>query len=187
MSCCKNQIYAFRTIYMYTLILFYLQSYTTMEFPVDLVELLKHTDVEKQTWNLQVNVNVVTVRLTWIRTENTTATTGNVDIQAFQKKHLSPSARKRNALDLSQWKAKRNQAVVSLKAEVNAQRQSLQPDSRRHNRLINKAVMIRAIIHLPVKQYRRRSGSHISKPLKPTNYCNEPQKHRKTVVHIYQN
>jgi len=92
----------------------------------------------------------VTVRLTWIRTENTTATTGNVDIQAFQKKHLSPSARKRNALDLSQWKAKRNQAVVSLKAEVNAQRQSLQPD-RRHNRLINKAVMIRAIIHLPVK------------------------------------
>lgn len=52
-----------------------------MEFPVDVVELLKHTDVEKSTWNLHGNVKVVTVRLTWIRTKNTTATTGNVDIQ----------------------------------------------------------------------------------------------------------
>jgi hypothetical protein len=64
--------------------------------PVELVELLKHADVEgkKLTWNLQVNVIAVTVNLIWIKAENPIATTGTV---APKMKHMSPSTWKRNA------------------------------------------------------------------------------------------
>jgi hypothetical protein len=124
-----------------------IQSYTTMEFPVELVELLKHTDVEISTWNLQVNVNVVTVRRTWINTDHTTATTGNVDIQAS-------STRTSNSQRLSQWKAERNQVVINLKAEeVHAQRQSLQPDRRHNTDWSTKQSWSEP--DLPVKQYGR--------------------------------
>jgi hypothetical protein len=118
-----------------------------MKYPVKLVELLKHTDVEITTWNLQVNVNVVTVRRTWINTDHTTATTGNVDIQAS-------STRTSNSQRLSQWKAERNQVVINLKAEeVHAQRQSLQPDRRHNTDWSTKQSWSEP--DLPVKQYRR--------------------------------
>ena len=41
--------------------------------------------------------------------------------QAQNKKHLSPSTRKRNALRISQWKAKRYEAVVDTKTCVETQ------------------------------------------------------------------
>ena len=41
--------------------------------------------------------------------------TGQVTSQAQKKKHLSPSTRKRNAQRISQWKAKRNEAVDDSK------------------------------------------------------------------------
>jgi hypothetical protein len=42
-----------------------------MGFPVELVEPLKHTDVEekKLTWNIQANASAVTVNLIWIKAE----------------------------------------------------------------------------------------------------------------------
>jgi hypothetical protein len=40
---------------------------------------------------------------------------------SFICKHLSSSSQIRNAQHLNQWKANRNQAVVSLKAEAHAQ------------------------------------------------------------------
>jgi hypothetical protein len=56
--------------------------------PVELVELLKHADVEgkKLTWNLQVNVIAVTVNLIWIKAENPIATNCEVTSQAPKKK-----------------------------------------------------------------------------------------------------
>ena len=70
----------------------------------------------------------------WIKAENPTDTTGKIPSQTPEKKHLSPSTRKRNAPRLSQWKAKRNQAIVSLKVDAHAQtnNQSIQV-YRRHN------------------------------------------------------
>ena len=44
-----------------------------------------------------------------------TSKTGQVTSQAQKKKHLSPSTRKRNAQRISQWKAKRNEAVDDSK------------------------------------------------------------------------
>ena len=47
-----------------------------MGFPVELVEPLKHTDVEekKLTWNIQANASAVTVNLIWIKAEEPIAT-----------------------------------------------------------------------------------------------------------------
>jgi hypothetical protein len=47
--------------------------------------------------------------------------TGKVTSQAQNKKHLSPSTRKRNAQRISQWKAKRYEAVVDTKTCVETQ------------------------------------------------------------------
>jgi GDP-D-mannose dehydratase len=44
--------------------------------------------------------------------------TGKVTRQAQKKKHLSPSNRKRNAQRISQWKAKRYEAVEDIKTCV---------------------------------------------------------------------
>jgi hypothetical protein len=64
-----------------------------MDFPVELVELLKLADVEgkKLTWNLQVNANTVTVNLIWMKTEKPIATIGEVSSQVPKTKHLPPS------------------------------------------------------------------------------------------------
>ena len=94
-----------------------------MDFPVELVELLKHADVEgkKITWSLHVNASAVTVKLIWIKAEKPIATIGEVASQAHKKKYLSPSTRKRNAHWLNQLKAKWNKAVVDLKVHADAQ------------------------------------------------------------------
>jgi len=66
-----------------------------MDLPVELVELLKHADVERKncTWNLQINASTVTVKLIWIKAEKSIATIGEVTSQAPEKKYLSPSTR----------------------------------------------------------------------------------------------
>jgi len=85
-----------------------------MDFSVELVELLNHADVEgkKFTWNLQVNSYGSRLRFPLLQLEN---------VPANPQKHLSPSStRKRDVQRLNQWKAKRNQAIVSLKADTHA-------------------------------------------------------------------
>jgi predicted cobalt transporter CbtA len=59
-----------------------------MYFLDELVELLKHADIEgkKLTWNLQVNASAVTVKLIWIKAEKPIATIAEVAIQAPKKK-----------------------------------------------------------------------------------------------------
>jgi hypothetical protein len=44
------------------------QLNSTMDLPVELVQLLKHAGIEGQelTWDLQVNSNAVSVKLVWI-------------------------------------------------------------------------------------------------------------------------
>ena len=58
-----------------------------MDLPVELVELLKHADVEgtKLTWNLPLNASAVTVKLIWIKAEKTIATIGEVASQALKR------------------------------------------------------------------------------------------------------
>jgi hypothetical protein len=51
----------------------------------------------------------------WIKAEKPVDKTGKVTSQAQNKKHLSPSTRKRNAQRISQWKAKRYEAVEDIK------------------------------------------------------------------------
>jgi len=96
---------------------------TTTELPVELVELLKHAGVDgkKLTWDLQVNVSAVSVKLLWIKAEKPIATIGEATRQATKKKYLSPSTRKRNTHRLNQWKAKRNEAVVYTRVNAEAQ------------------------------------------------------------------
>ena len=94
-----------------------------MGFPVELVEPLKHTDVEekKLTWNLHANASAVTVNLIWIKAEEPIATIWKVASQVPKKKHLSPSTPKRNAHRLNQRKAERNQVVVDINVHADAQ------------------------------------------------------------------
>jgi hypothetical protein len=70
-----------------------------MDLSVEMVEFLKHADVEgnKLTWSLHVNASVVTVKLIWIKAEKPIVTIGEVASQVPKKKYLSPSTRKRNA------------------------------------------------------------------------------------------
>ena len=75
----------------------------------------------KLTWDLQVNSSAISVKLMWIKAEKHVEKTGKVTSQAQKKKHLSPSTRKRNAQRISQWKAKRNEAVEDAKTCVETQ------------------------------------------------------------------
>jgi hypothetical protein len=88
-----------------------------MDLPVELVQLLQHAGIEGQklTWDLQVNSTAVSVKLVWIKAGKPVDKTGIATSQAQNKKHLSPSTRKRNALRISQWKAKRYEAVEDIK------------------------------------------------------------------------
>ena len=94
-----------------------------MGFPVELVELLYHADVEekKLTWNLQAIASTLTVKLIWIKAKKPIARIWNVASRAPKKKHLSLSTRKRNAHRLNQWKAKWNQVVVDVNVHADAQ------------------------------------------------------------------
>ena len=94
-----------------------------MDLPVELVQLLQHAGIEGQklTWDLQVNSTAVSVKLVWIKAGKPVDKTGIATSQAQNKKHLSPSTRKRNALRISQWKAKRYEAVVDTKTCVETQ------------------------------------------------------------------
>ena len=68
-----------------------------MDLLFELVDLLKHADVEgKISWNLQVYASTVIVKQIWIKAEKPIATIGAVTRQAPKKKYLSPSTRKRN-------------------------------------------------------------------------------------------
>ena len=73
------------------------------------------------TWDLQANASAVSVKLIWIKTEKPVAKTGEVASQAQKKKYLSPSIRKRNAQRITQWKAKRNEAVGDNKTYAQTQ------------------------------------------------------------------
>ena len=74
------------------------------------------------TWNKQVNASTVTVKLMWIKAQNTIATFGDIASHAPKRKHcMPPSTRKRNAHRLNQWKAKRNQVVVDIKVHADGQ------------------------------------------------------------------
>jgi len=88
-----------------------------MDLPVELVGLLEHAGIDgkKLTWDLQVNSSAISVKLMWIKAEKPVDKTGIVTSQALKKKRLSPSTRKRNAQRISQWKAKRNEAVDDCK------------------------------------------------------------------------
>jgi hypothetical protein len=59
-----------------------------MDLHAELVEFLKYADVEgkKLTWNLQVNASTVTVKLIWIKDENSIATIGKVASLSPKKK-----------------------------------------------------------------------------------------------------
>ena len=94
-----------------------------MDLPVELVGLLKHAGIDgkKLTWDLQVNSSAISVKLMWIKAEKPVDKTGKVTSQAQKKKHLSPSTRKRNAQRISQWKAKRYEAVEDIKTCVETQ------------------------------------------------------------------
>jgi hypothetical protein len=62
----------------------------------------------------------VKLRIVWVdrSLEKPVDKTGKVTSQAQNKKHLSPSTRKRNAQRISQWKAKRYEAVEDIKTCV---------------------------------------------------------------------
>jgi hypothetical protein len=53
---------------------------------------------QKLTWDLQVNSTAVSVKLVWIKAGKPVDKTGIATSQAQNKKRLSPSTRKRNAL-----------------------------------------------------------------------------------------
>ena len=132
-----------------------------MDFSVELVELLKHADVEgnKLIWNLQVNASAVTVKLFLIKTEKPIIAIGEVASQSLKKKHMSPSTWKKHI----RLKAKRNQIVVDIKVDADAQTDkfvlSLQT-YRRDNILTSTGVTISTRTHLPVKNYKRGSDPH---------------------------
>ena len=85
------------------------QLNSTMDLPVELVQLLKHAGIkgQKLTKDLQVNSNAVSVKLVRIKAGKPVEKTGETTSQAPKKKHLSPSTRRRNANRMDQWKAKR--------------------------------------------------------------------------------
>jgi hypothetical protein len=150
--------------------------------PVELVELLKHADVEgkKLTWNLQVNVIAVTVNLIWIKAENPIATNGEVTSQTPKKKHPSASTRKRNAQRLNQWKAKRNQAVVNIKVHAEVQTDNLNTqidDTTQTDQQSSQDLDHNTPPRVLQKRERpTQSRNHIKgRPLTPTKYRNEEQ------------
>ena len=85
-----------------------------MDLPVELVGLLKHAGIDGKilTWDLQVNSSAVSVRLVWIKAAKPVEKTGEMTSRAQNKKHFSPSTRRRNAQRMDLWKAKREAVGV---------------------------------------------------------------------------
>ena len=149
-----------------------------MDLPVELVGLLKHAGIDgkKLPWDLQVNSSAITVKLMWIKAGKPVEKTGKVTSQAQKKKHLSPSTRKRNALRISQWKAKRYEAVEEIKTCAETQTDDSIPITDES---------IQTEIHNPTTstQVRERSTqtirNFIGRQLTPTKYLIDPEEDRK--------
>jgi hypothetical protein len=77
-----------------------------LDLPVELVGLLKHAGIDGKilTWDLQVNSSAASVKLVWIKAAKPVEKTGEITSRAQNKKHLSPSTRRRNAQRMDQWK-----------------------------------------------------------------------------------
>ena len=101
-----------------------------MDLPVELVGLLKHAGIDGKilTWDLQVNSSAVSVKLVWIKAAKPVEKTGEITSQAQNKKHLSPSTRRRNAQRMDQWKAKK-EAVGDSKTCVQTQTDDINPST----------------------------------------------------------
>ena len=93
-----------------------------MDLPVELVGLLKHARIDGKilTWDLQVNFSAASVKLVWIKAAKPVEKTGEITSRAQNKKHLSPSTRRRNSQRMDQWKAKK-EAVGDSKTCVQTQ------------------------------------------------------------------
>ena len=149
-----------------------------MDLPVELVGLLKHAGIDgkKLPWDLQVNSSAITVKLMWIKAGKPVEKTGKVTSQAQKKKHLSPSTRKRNALRISQWKAKRYEAVEDIKTCAETQTDDSIPITDESTQ---------TEIHNPTTstQVRERSTqtirNFIGRQLTPTKYLIDPEEDRK--------
>ena len=156
-----------------------------MDLPVELVQLLQHAGIEGQklTWDLQVNSTAVSVKLVWIKAGKPVDKTGIATSQAQNKKHLSPSTRKRNALRISQWKAKRYEAVVDTKTCVETQTDDSIPitDESTQTEIHNDE----RALHNPTTstQVRERSTqtilNFIGRQITPTKYLIDPEEVRK--------
>ena len=101
-----------------------------MDLPVELVGLLKHARIDGNilTWDLQVNSSAVSVKLVWIKAAKPVEKTGEITSWAQNKKHLSPSTRRRNAQRMDQWKANR-EAVGDNKTCVHTQTDDINPST----------------------------------------------------------
>ena len=162
-----------------------LQIYLTMDLPVELVGLLKHAGIngKKLTWDLQVNSSAISVKLMWIKAGKPVEKTGKVTSQAQKKKHLSPSTRKRNALRISQRKAKRYEAVEDIKTCAETQTDDSIPitDESTQTEIHNDE----RALHNPTTstQVRERSTqtirNFIGRQLTPTTYLIDPEEVRK--------
>ena len=155
-----------------------------MDLPVELVGLLKHAGIDgkKLTWDLQVNSSAMSVKLMWIKAEKPVDKTGKVTSQAQKKKHLSPSTRKRNAQRISQWKAKRYEAVEDIKTCAETQTDDRIPitDESTQTEIHNDE----QALHNPttLTQVRERSTqtirNFIGRQLTPTKYLIDAEENR---------
>jgi hypothetical protein len=153
-----------------------------MDLPVELVQLLQHAGIEGQklTWDLQVNSTAVSVKLVWIKAGKPVDKTGIATSQAQNKKHLSPSTRKRNALRISQWKAKRYEAVVDTKTCVETQTDDKIPITDESTQ--TETHSDEQALHNPTTQVRERSTQTISnftgRQLTPTKYIADEEENQ---------
>jgi hypothetical protein len=106
------------------------QLNSTMDLPVELVQLLKYAGIDgkKLTWDLQVNSNAVSVKLVWIKAGNPLKKTGDTTSRVQKKNHLSPSTRRRSAQRMEQWKVKR-EAVGNNTTCVQTQTADINPST----------------------------------------------------------
>jgi hypothetical protein len=134
---------------------------------------------KKLTWDLQVNSSAISVKLMWIKAGKPVEKTGKVTSQAQKKKHLSPSTRKRNALRISQWKAKRYEAVEDIKTCAETQTHDSIPitDESTQTEIHNDE----RALHNPTTSTQARERStqtilnFIGRQITPTKYLIDPE------------
>ena len=118
----------------------------------------------------------------WIKAEKPVDKTGIVTSQALKQKRLSPSTRKRNAQRISQWKAKRNEAVDDCK--TCAETQTDESISKIEESTQTELHSDEQALHKPttLTQIRERSTQTISnltgRQLTPTKYLIESEESR---------